>query len=244
MSSSYTSPRIGTKSFSGRQRFLAGRRPALPRRPHGRGDPGGVCRRERLLRRRRRRHLHARADVVGMVGAGGARGQVAFLRGSRGPNHGVVRGAGPQAALARHGNLLPRPAKLPEPVLRQLVYNVGDGLESRVPADWLWLSRHVKLVDGTTLLTPDTEENQEVWPQHRSQKPGLGFPLLRMVVVLSLATAALCGLAIGLYKGKQTGESALLRGLLDRFQRGNVLLGDSPTVRTACWRCRWPGAWM
>jgi hypothetical protein len=116
--------------------------------------------------------------------------------------------------------------KLPEPVLRQLVYNVGDGLESRVPADWLWLSRHVKLVDGTTLLTPDTDENQEVWPQHRSQKPGLGFPILRMVVVLSLATAALCGLAIGPYKGKQTGESAMLRELLDRFQRGDVCLGD------------------
>jgi hypothetical protein len=117
-------------------------------------------------------------------------------------------------------------AKLPEAVLRRLAYTVGDGLESRLPADWLWLGRHVKVCDGTTLLTPDTNANQEAWPQARTQKPGLGFPILRMVVLLSLATAALCGLALGPYKGKETGEPALLRELLDRFQPGDVFLGD------------------
>jgi hypothetical protein len=117
-------------------------------------------------------------------------------------------------------------AKLVEPVLRRLVYTVGDGLVSRVPPDWLWQGRHVKMADGTTLLTPDTEANQAEWPQARTQKPGLGFPILRMVVILSLATAALCGLAIGPYKGKETGEPALLRELFDRFQRGDVFLGD------------------
>jgi Transposase DDE domain len=33
-------------------------------------------------------------------------------------------------------------------------------------------------------------------------------------------------MAVGPYKGKQTGEPALLRELLDRFQRGDVFLGD------------------
>jgi putative transposase len=117
-------------------------------------------------------------------------------------------------------------AKIPESVLRRLVYSVGDGLESRAPADWLWLGRHVKIGDGTTLLAPDTDENQKKWPQARTQKPGVGFPILRVVVLLSLATAALCGLAIGPYKGKETGEPALLRELLERFQRGDVFLGD------------------
>lgn len=117
-------------------------------------------------------------------------------------------------------------AKIPESVLQRLVYAAGDGLESRVPADWLWLGRHVKIADGTTLLAPDTPENQEAWPQARTQKPGIGFPIVRMVVLLSLATAALCGLAIGPYQGKETGEPALLRELLDRFQTGDVFLGD------------------
>ena len=64
------------------------------------------------------------------------------------------------------------------------------------------------------------------WPQARSQKRGVGFPILRMVVLLSLATAALSGVAVGPYKGKQTGEPALLRELFDRFQAGDVFLGD------------------
>lgn len=117
-------------------------------------------------------------------------------------------------------------AKLPERVLDRLVYALADGLESRVPADWLWQGRHVKIADGTTLLAPDTPANREAWPQARTQKPGVGFPILRMVVLLSLATAALCGVAIGPYKGKETGEPALLRQLLDRIQPGEVFLGD------------------
>jgi hypothetical protein len=32
-------------------------------------------------------------------------------------------------------------AKLPERVLQRLVYSVGDALESRAPADWLWHGR-------------------------------------------------------------------------------------------------------
>ncbi len=117
-------------------------------------------------------------------------------------------------------------AKLPQRVLERLVSNAADELESRVPTDWLWLRRHVKLADGTTLRTADTKANQRVWPQDGTQKPGVGFPILRMVVLLSLATAALCGVAIAPYQGKETGEAALLRELLDRFRPGDVMLGD------------------
>ena len=124
------------------------------------------------------------------------------------------------------GNYCRARAKLPENVLRRLVYEAGDALESQVPATWLWLGRHVKIGDGTTLLTPDTEANQAAWPQSRSQQRGVGFPILRMVVLLSLATAALSGMAIGPYRGKQTGEPALLRDLLDRLEPGDVFLGD------------------
>ena len=117
-------------------------------------------------------------------------------------------------------------AKLPEAVLERLVRAAGEELESRVPADWLWRGRHVKIADGTTLLAPDTPANQQVWPQSRSQKPGLGFPVLRMLVLISLATAAVSGVAFGPYRGKETGETALLRSHLDRFQPGDVFLGD------------------
>jgi hypothetical protein len=49
---------------------------------------------------------------------------------------------------------------------------------------------------------------------------------LRVVVLFSLATAAVGGMAVGPYRGKETGEPALLRELLDRFQRDDVFLGD------------------
>jgi hypothetical protein len=117
-------------------------------------------------------------------------------------------------------------AKLPEAVIRRLALDVGHQLEARVPADWLWLGRHVKVADGTTLTMPDTPANQQAYPQQRGQKPGLGFPILRMVVLLSMATAALCGMALAPYAGKQTGETALLRSLFDLLEPGDVLVGD------------------
>jgi len=117
-------------------------------------------------------------------------------------------------------------AKLPEAVLQRLVYAAGDRLESRVPTDWLWKGRHVKLADGTTLTAPDTPANQAAWPQSRSQQPGLGYPILRMVVLFSLASAAVLGVATGPWRGKRTGEPALLRSLFDRLRPGDVFLGD------------------
>ena len=120
-------------------------------------------------------------------------------------------------------------AKVPEAVLRRLTYQVSDRLESSVPADWRWHGRHVKVVDGTTLSVPDTLDNQAVWPQPRSQQAGLGFPLLRLCLVMSLVTGALCGLELGPYEGKETGETALLRRLLElgRLLAGDLVLGDS-----------------
>lgn len=117
-------------------------------------------------------------------------------------------------------------AKLPSTVPRRLALDVGRNLEAQVPLDWLWHGRHVSLVDGTTLDMADTSANQLVYPQQSGQAPGLGFPILRAVVVLSLATACLLALATGPYSGKETGETALLRALLDDLAPGSILVAD------------------
>jgi putative transposase len=117
-------------------------------------------------------------------------------------------------------------AKLPVSVIRRLACDVADGCERQVPQHWLWHGRHVKLVDGSTCSMPDTEKNQVEYPQPTTQQPGLGFPIVRIVVLLSLATAMASDLAIGPYAGKKTGETALLRELLKRFDPGDVLLAD------------------
>jgi putative transposase len=117
-------------------------------------------------------------------------------------------------------------AKLPVSVIRRLACEVADGCERAVPQQWLWHGRHVKLVDGSTCSMPDTEKNQAEYPHPASQQPGLGFPLARFVVLLSLATAMVSDLAIGPYVGKETGETALLRELLERLNPGDILLAD------------------
>ena len=117
-------------------------------------------------------------------------------------------------------------AKLPEAVLRRLAYDVADGSERSIPGEWRWKDRDVKMVDGTTMSMPDTKANQAEYPQHTAQKKGLGFPIVRMVVLLSLATAMVSGMALGPYSGKETGETALLRELFKRLVAGDIILGD------------------
>jgi hypothetical protein len=135
-------------------------------------------------------------------------------------------GLGRKAPSADTGNYCRARQKLPEAVLKRLALGTGNRLQAQIPADWLWFGRHVKIADGTTLSMPDTEANQKIYPQQKAQEPGLGFPILRMMVVLSLATAALCGVAIAPYAGKLTGESSLLRSLLGGFEPNDIVVGD------------------
>jgi putative transposase len=117
-------------------------------------------------------------------------------------------------------------AKLDLGALRDLVRQSADGLRKEAREDWLWHGRHAKLVDGFTFTMPDTPDNQQAYPQSRSQAPGVGLPIARACAVLSLATAAIHDLAIGPCKGKETGETALLRGILDSFAPGDVAVFD------------------
>jgi hypothetical protein len=50
--------------------------------------------------------------------------------------------------------------------------------------------------------------------------------LIRLVVLLTFATAALVGAAYGPAKGKESGETALFRRLLGQLQRGDVVVAD------------------
>jgi len=117
-------------------------------------------------------------------------------------------------------------ARFPEAALRQLARDSGRQPLVEAPASWLWKGRVVKLVDGTGVSMPDTPPNQKEYPQHPRQKPGCGFPLLRLVVLFSLAVGTALDAAMGRYQGKQTGELALFRSLDDALARGDVLLAD------------------
>jgi hypothetical protein len=115
--------------------------------------------------------------------------------------------------------------RLPTAALRRLATQLGQRLEERVPTDWLWQGRHVKLVDGSTSQVPDSPANQQAFPPRRRRR-GISYPLIRWVCLVSLATAAVLDFNYGPYQGKQTGELALSRPLLAGMQSGDVLLAD------------------
>ena len=124
------------------------------------------------------------------------------------------------------GNYCRARTKWTAPALERLTLLLGDRLEAAAPPEWRWKKRCVKLVDGSTSRLPDTPKNQQEFPQTKRQKPGIGLPLIRWVVLIGLATAAVQGFAYGRYTGKETGESALFRELLEGLRRGDLVLAD------------------
>lgn len=130
------------------------------------------------------------------------------------------------ACAAHTGGYCKARAKLPEAFLQRLTYAVGEAVEDQASPAWRWHGRRVLLADGCELSLPDTPENQAEYPQPSSQKPGLGFPMMRLVVLLTFATAGVVGAAEGPHQGKETGETALFRQLLDRLRPGDVVVAD------------------
>jgi hypothetical protein len=117
-------------------------------------------------------------------------------------------------------------AKLLESLLQRLTRQLGSGVESQAPDSWRWKNRCVKLADGCEVSMPDTPANQKEYPQSKSQKPGLGFPHMRMVVLLAFATACAIDAALGACKGKGTSETELFRKLLASIAAGDVIVAD------------------
>lgn len=131
------------------------------------------------------------------------------------------------ACSTRTGGYCRSRARLPLPMVRELAQQTGAHVANQCLGGEHWRGRPVRLVDGTTITMPDTAANQAAYPQQRNQKPGLGFPICRLVGVTCLATGALLDAAISRYQGKGAHEQALLRELLHNFESGDVMLGDA-----------------
>ena len=116
--------------------------------------------------------------------------------------------------------------RFPLSVMERLAKEVGRNVHNSAQDAWHWRGREVFMADGTGLSMPDTTENQLAFPQITSQVAGLGFPLMRAVALISLATGAVVDFAMAKYAGKGTGESSLLRGMLDTLKSGDILVAD------------------
>lgn len=107
--------------------------------------------------------------------------------------------------------------------IKDVSHHLARRLEQRVSASQLWLGRHVRIVDGTTVSMPDTQENQDKYPQPSSQKIGCGFPQMRVVGLFSLASGALLDLA---KSSIRVHESILFDQLIPAMNKGDVVLAD------------------
>jgi hypothetical protein len=116
--------------------------------------------------------------------------------------------------------------RLPTAVLSTLARRTAAELQAAAE-EWKWNGRSVFIAEGSHVSMPDTPENQAAYPQPAMQQPGLGFPLARVAVLLSLATGACHDLAIAPYAGKGTGETTLLRAMYDALSPGDVVLADA-----------------
>ena len=113
--------------------------------------------------------------------------------------------------------------RLPLACLTALHQTLADKLSTRLTTPELWLGRRVKVVDGTGVSMPDTAANQKAWPQPSTQKPGCGFPVVKLVACFCLASGALLQWVEGTLKEH---DCRLLQKLLAAFQKGDVVLAD------------------
>lgn len=113
--------------------------------------------------------------------------------------------------------------RLPLERLEQIHRHIVRLSEQRVRDGHLWLGRRVIVADGTTFSMPDTPENQAVYPQESQQKPGCGFPLLRLVAVLSLSSGAIVDY---MAFSNRSHDIQLFDSLRPDFKAGDVVLGD------------------
>jgi len=117
--------------------------------------------------------------------------------------------------------------RLPVAMVRSLAREAGAWIDRQVKQEWRWQGRPVRLVDGTTVTFPDTPANQDAYPQQGGQAAGVGFPIARLVGITCLSSGALLNAAMGRFQGKGGNEQALLRSIVETFDRGDLLLGDA-----------------
>lgn len=173
-------------------------------------EPFGANRRERI-------YTHARvfwiflAQVLAADGACVCAVQ-AFLAWL---NRVVGKEASPETGAyctARKHLALEHIQALHEPLVRRLDAS-GNGF---------W-GRRVLVVDGSSVSMPDTPANQAAWPQPSGQKPGCGFPVMRILGLFSLGTGIWRGLASD---SLHVAERTLFHALWGLFTAGDIVLAD------------------
>jgi hypothetical protein len=112
---------------------------------------------------------------------------------------------------------------LPAAVLPRLLAASSAIAAQRTSSARLWHGLEVKVADGSCLALADTPANQKRYPQSKSQAEGCGFPLMRLLVLFSLASGAILALV---KSNKHQHELKLFRRVWEMLKKGDLLLAD------------------
>ena len=114
-------------------------------------------------------------------------------------------------------------ARLPDDLLRAALHASAQAATARVAPSTALQGRVVKVLDGTSLVLPDTLETQAAYPQSKSQKPGCGFPLLNLLVGWDARGATVADVEFG---DQHHSELRLLHQLAPRLVPQDIVIYD------------------
>ena len=114
-------------------------------------------------------------------------------------------------------------ARLPLSLLQQGLRETAAAADRQSPLRHFLQGRPIKASDGSTVSMADTPENQQTYPQQKGQKPGCGFPIMRLSVLFSLQSGAVLQVAKGNYYQH---ELRLFHTLHNELQANDILLYD------------------
>ena len=113
--------------------------------------------------------------------------------------------------------------RLPKDRLEKALVATAQAAERRVEPGNSLQGRPVKVVDCSTTQLPDTHANQQRYPQPGGQKPGCGFPVMKFLVLFSLASGAVLNVVMA---GWRNHDLRLFRRVWNQLKAGDIGLGD------------------
>ena len=96
----------------------------------------------------------------------------------------------------------------------------ADSLVPQGVPEW---NRPIKVVDGTSVQLADTGKNRTCYPYASGQKPGCGFPVMKVLGLYSLTSGAILKTIQARWSAS---EYTLFRQLWPDLLQGDVIMGD------------------
>ena len=113
-------------------------------------------------------------------------------------------------------------ARLPLEEFPKALTATAKAADKLAPAVSLLQGRPIKAADGCSVTLPDMPKNRIDYPAIQCKR-GPSFPMMRLVVLWSFASATICAMAQG---SLLVSELSLLNLLLGQLTKGDILIGD------------------